>query len=304
MERWKNVRADFSIRTSEAQTSKWKSGKYSRSARQKRKRDNVVDIRQPEIVDFFTVLNEIDLLVAKNTQLMEALKACPAENMMNELNSSISSTTFLKDMLKVEEMNQKKHKNGRRYSSNIKKIAMYSFIVGGRAFYENLQKNLPLPTADAIVKYMADASPPPIEGALRIQELVKFIDKTNSENNVWIAEDATRISERLEYDPKTNTIMGFVLPIGGNGLPIPLSFPAESALHIFDIFQHQKPSSYANVIMVQTLGTNPHKFCLAIYGTDNKFTANDVTSRWKYIVDELHKHGVRVIGKFLYHKGF
>lgn len=95
---------------------------------------------------------------------------------------------------------------------------------------------MPLPTADAILKYMADRSPPLTEGALRVQELVNFIKKNNSEKNVWISEDATRISERLEYDARTNTIIGFVLPIGGNGLPIPLSFPAESALQIFELF--------------------------------------------------------------------
>lgn len=51
--------------------------------------------------------------------------------------------------------------------------------------------------------------------------------------------------------------------------------------------------------MVQTLGKNPHKFCLCVYGTDNKFTALDVTARWKFIIEELIKHGIIVRGKLL-----
>lgn len=90
-------------------SSKWKSQKYSKRARENRKRDNVVDIRQRRIVNFFPVLIQLDFFIKKNAAMNVCTNAA-----MNEV------------------------KKWRRYSSNVKMFAKYSFLVGGRTFYENL----------------------------------------------------------------------------------------------------------------------------------------------------------------------
>lgn len=37
--------------------------------------------------------------------------------------------------------------------------------------------------------------------------------------SVWISEDGTRITGRLQYDPGSNQIVGLLLPLDENGLP-------------------------------------------------------------------------------------
>lgn len=48
--------------------------------------------------------------------------------------------------------------------------------------------------------------------------------------------------------------------------------------------------------MVQPLKQNIPPFCLSIFGTDNKFTANEVTLRWQYIKEKLQEIKIRVVG--------
>lgn len=53
-------------------------------------------------------------------------------------------------------------------------------------------------------------------------------------------------------------------------------------------------ASFLNVIMAQPLNGAP-PFCLLLYGSDNRYTANDVKKRWKYVTAELNKLGISVL---------
>ena len=86
-----------------------------------------------------------------------------------------------------------------------------------------------------------------------------------------IGEDATRIICSVEYDSKTNRCVGFVLPLKG-GLPVLESFLAISFDAIQVMFGNHAISRYAYVYMVQPLDHNVPPFCLACFGTNNKFT--------------------------------
>ena len=57
------------------------------------------------------------------------------------------------------------------------------------------------------------------EGIFRFDELLQHLEKYNSPLVIAIAEDATRIIKKVEYDPVTNRCVGFVLPCNENGLP-------------------------------------------------------------------------------------
>ena len=86
-----------------------------------------------------------------------------------------------------------------------------------------------------------------------------------------IGEDATRVISRVEYDSQTDRCVGFVLPLSENGLPLIDSFLAVSFDVIKNMFAKHATAKYAYVFMAQPLAQNTPAFCLACFGTDNKF---------------------------------
>ena len=67
------------------------------------------------------------------------------------------------------------------------------------------------------------------EGEFRFDSLLNYLVGTGvSKVIISIGEDATRVISRVEYDSKTNRCVGFVLPIGSDGLPLNDEFLALS----------------------------------------------------------------------------
>lgn len=60
-----------------------------------------------------------------------------------------------------------------------------------------------------------------VEGELRCKELAKFLDDHKTKKDIWLSEDATAIVQKISYDPKTNQLVGIVLPFNSEGSPIP-----------------------------------------------------------------------------------
>lgn len=58
------------------------------------------------------------------------------------------------------------------------------------------------------------------EGELRCAELLAYLERLKTEKTVWLAEDATAIVPKINYDPKTNRLVGLLLPLNNNGCPI------------------------------------------------------------------------------------
>lgn len=54
---------------------------------------------------------------------------------------------------------------------------------------------------------------------------------------VWISEDATRITGRVQYDSLSNELIGFVLPLSSNGMPVRGIYKARSAREIEEHFK-------------------------------------------------------------------
>ncbi|KAK3908792.1 Cell adhesion molecule 2 [Frankliniella fusca] len=119
------------------------------------------------------------------------------------------------------------------------------------------------------------------EGEFRIQELKEFLIKRNLPLEVFISEDATKITGRITYHPGTNQLVGFVLPRDENGLTIVGSFPATSARVMCKYFKEEITSNFAYVLMAQPLGTQAAPFCLstAKEGIQIRGFASDVDSK-------------------------
>lgn len=55
-----------------------------------------------------------------------------------------------------------------------------------------------------------------------------------------------------------------------------------------------EPAHFANVVMAKPLA-NHAPFCLMLYGTNGKYTAEDTASRWKSITTALAEANVEVL---------
>lgn len=128
-----------------------------------------------------------------------------------------------------------------------------------------------------------------IEGDLRINELIDYLNSLNLEKYVWLSEDATAIVTKVEFDPKSNQMVGLVLPTNSlNGMPIPFSYVASSEEEIYKNMNHNK-STIVYVVMAQPIEKNVPPFVLQLFGSDNKFETQNVLLRWKHTRTELER---------------
>lgn len=140
-----------------------------------------------------------------------------------------------------------------------------------------------------LVSYINQDKPSIVEGELRCKALNLYLESLQLIKYVWLSEDATGISTKVEFDPKTNQMVGLVLPTDSTtGMPIPFTYLARNAQEIQRNMNCHK-SIYVYVIMAQPLCKNAPPFILQLYGTDNKFDANSVLLRWKYTVEQLEQ---------------
>lgn len=139
------------------------------------------------------------------------------------------------------------------------------------------------------VNYINENKPRIIEGELRCKELKKYLEVLKLEKYIWLSEDATGIVEKIEFDPKTNQMVGLVLPIDSiTGIPISFTYLARSADEIRSNMQ-QSTSSYVYMVMAQPLTCNAPPFILQLFSTDNKFKTENVLRRWKHTIEELKR---------------
>lgn len=219
----------------------------------------------------------------------------------------------LKMILKSAENNHEREPKGRRYDECLSYFATYIYLLCGRACYETLCNNLPLPQPNSICKYLyshfissysvklhvfaflflvshiSQSKCQIIEGHLRTKELLNYLEKMQLEKIVWLCEDGTGINSKVEYHPSTNQLVGLVLPTNSTtGMPIPFTFMANSAEEI-EKHSRERPSTLVYVILALPLKPNVPPFVLQLFGTDNKFTTDNVLQRWQHTIRDLQK---------------
>lgn len=206
---------------------------------------------------------------------------------------------FLNKLMTIADQNANRNKHGYRYNDpELKKYAAYLRMITGPLAYETIQRNLEcaLPSLVTVNRYITASGCHMNEGILRTEELGLYLAERSLPPAVVLSEDATRITGRVQYDKRSNQLIGFVLPLNQtNGLPIPFKYPARNAEEILNHFSGtNEVATFMNVIMAQPLANVP-PFCVMIFGSNNKYTSMDVVRRWNYIVDELAKIGINVL---------
>lgn len=111
----------------------------------------------------------------------------------------------------------------------------------------------------------------------------------NSPKIVWLAEDGSGIVSKVCYHSPTRQLIGLVLPLDvSTGMPIPCTFIPESANNIIQQI-NQKKSKLVYLVMAQSIKEGTPPFILQMFGTDNKFTSEDMFRRWNNTKAELAK---------------
>lgn len=184
---------------------------------------------------------------------------------------------FLSRMAECFKQNIQRMQAGHRYFADMRLYAAYIRMLSGRLAYETLKANAchSIPSISAIDRYIASVESVSIEGVLRVDELAKYLHALNLPPFVALSEDATRVINRIQWDSRTNKIVGVVLPIGKNGMPITNINYATSAAEIekslFDVKtgKAKQRASYLNLVMAQPLAEGIPPFCLLLFGSDD-----------------------------------
>lgn len=142
---------------------------------------------------------------------------------------------------------------GNRYNVNeIMKIAMYIYIRGGRNLYGFFNLNLKLPVLKTVQRNMLQYHKMLSEGHLYFDELDTMLQNNNYPREVCILEDGTRLTEMVEYDAMTRSLIGLVSPIESTtGMPKEGNFPALTAQQIIDTLTHSTKAAYVQVILAK-----------------------------------------------------
>lgn len=77
----------------------------------------------------------------------------PAKNDLPKVESSVEYSHILTQMINVANMNKNKPKQAKLYTDVIKYFSTYIFLQCGRACYETLSSNLPMPSTKTICEY-------------------------------------------------------------------------------------------------------------------------------------------------------
>lgn len=235
----------------------------------------------------------------QTTENKVPVKNLSSDELIPVHNFAYRTNFFLNKLQSVANINlSKKGKEGFRFDDEIQMYAAYLRMLCGPLAYNTIQRNLEgaLPSLVTTNRYIKRSDCAVLEGVLRSKDLLNYLTELKLPLAVCISEDCTRVEGRIQYDSKTNQIIGFTPPINKiTGLPVPFAFPARNAEEIFKHFSSENSiSSFVDVIMAQPLANAP-PFCLALFGSDSKYTSMDVENRWLYIKNELDKLNIKVL---------
>lgn len=166
-----------------------------------------------------------------------------SNNAGEESTSSTSTNTRthmnLNLLLRTANDNSERTMQRYRFPNEIKSFCSYFRLLRGPLSYNVLQNNLnlALPSLPSVNRYLQQRNGSVTEGVLRCSELLFYLEERKLPKIISLSEDATRIVGRIQYDHRNNQLMGFVLPINEDGIPIPFAYQARNAIEIYSHFK-------------------------------------------------------------------
>ncbi len=209
--------------------------------------------------------------------------------------ASHSKLSILERIQKQAELDGHKKPKDRRYiDPAVENFCISSFITGGRKQCEILHSNVHggIPCPRTIQQRIEKLGMRLREGEINAMAIKNFLLQNNLPSLVAIAEDATAVCGRREYYGNGKAIVGCGLPLSLNGLPDPNSEIVKNAADIANIFEKYDRATVAMVTMIQTMKHKGPCLRLRSYGSNNKFSAEDVMRKLKTIVSKLREVGI------------
>lgn len=162
--------------------------------------------------------------------IMEQLKECLWETCENniEVNKALSYaktpcsiSVFLQQLIETTENIQNINKHGHRFSETGKLFGLYIYIIGGRLLYETLYSNLKksLPSISTLLRSI-DENSHIEEGVILFSNLKDYLIRKKYPLQIFVSEDQTAITTRIDYYSKTNWMIGFVSKLSDNGISV------------------------------------------------------------------------------------
>ena len=197
-----------------------------------------IDPNQTKITDYYKLLDKIESLASSSSEYgsiinevdkiqRERLTMCHPELETEKFGS------LFKQLLENITLNANKVPQARRHDHIIKKFSTSLLIYAGPRAYNFLHRNIPdgLTCLRTVQRITRSEYKSMREGEFLFADLLAHLHSSNADKVVAIAEDATRVIARTEYDSETDIIAGFVLPCDTNDLPLCNSFIATSCVY-------------------------------------------------------------------------
>lgn len=220
-----------------------------------------------------------------------------AEISLKLQSQTFSVSTFKSGFKLLDFMNERSIQNFGDYNKTLMLWCMWDYLTASRKNYEARSHNLPLPLTNTVQKNMLKCFEPVCEGEFRIDEYIDFCRQNNWDTTCTIGEDGTRCVALPAVDIKKKQLVGLVPKLDKHGLPLPFQFPVNSNEDIKNyLAKTEEYSTNLYVIMAQSVSRNASPFCLAAFGTKNKFNFEDVCNRFNFMTRALKLKGVEVLG--------
>jgi hypothetical protein len=205
------------------------------------------------------------------------------------------------DYLHMSEMVNKRGNKGNRYSGGLealREFCTYIYLKCGRSGYESIKKNSAIPSVQTCKNNLNDSQRMEI-GSLYLDKVFSDLNEINltrdSENQctkIVFAEDATRVTDLVSYDPSSDEIYGLVPEYDiVVGLPRKKFFKATSPLKMMNDLKNHKVAPYIQLIIAKPLILGSQPRVVGIFPTDNSYQSDIVVTRWKTIAREAKKRG-------------
>lgn len=171
------------------------------------------------------------------------------------------------------------------------------YLKGGKGQYRTVDINSTMPSLGTVRNSMQKRLEPIEVGIVDVNKIVKFLSDRNYPKHVIVSCDETRVSRKIEYDFKSDKLVGLTAPINQvTGFPdlseMKTSIPSE----ILETIGTRSLSSYVDVFMLKPLTPGSASMCITAIPTDNKYTKSDKLKQFNHIVCELATVGIKVEG--------
>ncbi|KAK4878968.1 hypothetical protein RN001_007114 [Aquatica leii] len=279
-----------------SQISKWMDKSYSRQQRQPRKFE-VYDARQPKITEYFNILKSMQECLQENRALRMEISREICRNMEESEKSEKQIDKLLVMLQDTALRNLEKNKHGKIFSEPLKLFCLHFYIISGRLAYETLYRKITssLPSLSTIHRTL-DEGERVEEGAIRMSQLKQFLIQRKLPLKIFVSEDQTAVIQTIQYEPKINEMVGFVCPLNPEtGFPERRGFVVNTLTDIERAFIEENVSKNAYVFMGQALKDSAPPFCICVYGSDNKISAEDVLNRWQYLKKQTSLHDIEIV---------